>query len=59
MVEIIDDILDTINNLPSWGKITGVSTLIGFVVLFVFLLFLAQQPNGNEAVNAPSTIKDI
>ena len=59
MVEFIDDLLDTMDNLPSWGKIFGISSLIGLVVLFLFLLFLSQQPGGNDAVKIPSTINEI
>lgn len=51
--------LEILESLPGWAKITGVSTLIGLVVLSIFLIYISYQPGGEEVVNLPSNLSDI
>lgn len=51
--------IEIIENLPRWAKITGVTSVLGIVFLFAVLFFTAQQPGGNELIGTPSELNEI
>ena len=49
------NIFEIFENIPGWMKWTGRS----FLVVRIFLLFIASQSSGKEVVNAPTTVAEI
>lgn len=47
------NIIELFEAIPTWMKWTGCS----FVVVLLFLLIVASQPGGEEAIKAPATVK--